>query len=77
MRYRSASKVPGMKRPSSKSAPEELVAIAMVEADVRVAAPQVKQKRLFSGISAEHPEHFGISHQYAQNPVTGYSFPDS
>jgi hypothetical protein len=49
----------------------------MVEADVRVALPQARQKRLFSGISAEHPGHFGITHQYAQNPVIGYSFPDS
>jgi hypothetical protein len=34
----------------------------MVAAEVPVAAPQDKQKRLLTGISEEHPEHFGISH---------------
>jgi hypothetical protein len=49
----------------------------MTEADVSVGAPQLKQKRLLSAMSVAHPGHFGISHQYAQNPVTGYSFPDA
>jgi hypothetical protein len=39
----------------------------MVAADVPVAAPQFKQKRLFEGSSDEHPGHLDISHQYAQN----------
>jgi hypothetical protein len=58
--------------------PEELVAMDLVtmpiaEADVCVAtatatpAPQLEQKRLFCAIWEEHPGHFGISHQYAQN----------
>jgi hypothetical protein len=34
--------------------------MAMVAADVAVAAPQLRQNRLFAGISEEHPEHLGI-----------------
>jgi hypothetical protein len=58
--------VPGGNRPSSKFAPEELMAMAIVAAEVAAefpeAAPQFGQKRLFGGVSDKHPGHFGISH---------------
>src|SRR5258708_19735307 len=44
----------------------------MVAADV----PQIEQTRLLGVSSPEHPGHFGISHQYAQKPVTASSFPE-